>query len=403
MVGSLTSTQPEEQLTPRVSVVIAVFNGGLDLEKCLAAIRESSYPVHECILVDDASTDGMVKPAAERHQARVIKLDRQSGPAAARNHGVAEAQGDIIFFTDADVLLHPDAIARAVDALQSDAEVAAVFGSYDDKPGHTAFLSQYRNLLHHWVHQTGSEEASTFWTGCGAIRRSVFLKLDGFSLNFQRPSIEDIELGARLRKNGYKIRLLKNMNGKHTKRWAFWNMVKTDLFHRAIPWMLLLLRDKNLTNDLNLNYKSRIATVLAGLLGLVLFILVLSGHSTAILPVALFLVSSLIGTLPPVTGNDRSIKNLLAPVLAILIPLAGFWLAPDPLAAIPLTLVLAIALTHLPFYQYVTSKRGYAFAIAMVPLQVVFFVSCALSIPVALILFYLGNRSAKTSTTEEPH
>lgn len=394
------STQTKEQLTPHISVVIAVYNGGEDLDKCLAAVRKSSYPVYECILVDDASTDGMANPAAERHQARLIRLDKQKGPAAARNHGVAEARGDIIFFTDADVLLHPDAIARAVDALQSDAEVAAVFGSYDDQPGDSAFLSQYRNLLHHWVHQTGSDDASTFWTGCGAIQRKVFLELDGFSLDFQRPSIEDIELGARLRKNGYKIRLLKNMNGKHTKQWAFWDMVKTDLFDRAIPWMLLLLRDKNLTNDLNLNYKSRIATVLAGLLGLVLFILVLSGHLAAIVPVTLFLISSLTGALPPVTGNHRGIKNLLTPALVLLISLAGYWLTPDPLAVVPMTLVLAIVVTYLPFYQYVTSKRGDAFAIAMTPLQVVFFVSCALSIPIAFMLFYLGDRPAKAGTMD---
>ncbi|MDH3903739.1 MAG: glycosyltransferase family 2 protein, partial [Xanthomonadales bacterium] len=102
------------QAQPRVSVIIAVYNGGTDLEKCLAAVRASTYPLFECILVDDASTDGMVIAAAERHNARVIRLEAQGGPARARNIGVKEAGGDIILFTDADVLLQHDTIAVAV-------------------------------------------------------------------------------------------------------------------------------------------------------------------------------------------------------------------------------------------------------------------------------------------------
>jgi hypothetical protein len=50
-----------------------------------------------------------------------------------------------------------------------------LIGSYDDAPGANNFLSQYKNLFHHYTHQTGSEEASTFWGACGAIRRDVFL------------------------------------------------------------------------------------------------------------------------------------------------------------------------------------------------------------------------------------
>jgi glycosyltransferase involved in cell wall biosynthesis len=84
----------KKRTVPRVSVVIPVFNGGPDLEKCLATIAASSYPVYECILVDDASTDGMTAPAAERHGVRLIGLDQRHGPAHARNHGAKEASGD---------------------------------------------------------------------------------------------------------------------------------------------------------------------------------------------------------------------------------------------------------------------------------------------------------------------
>lgn len=375
-----------------MSVVIAVHNGGADLEKCLAAVSASSYPVCESILVDDASTDGMVNAAAGRHGTRVIRLEHQGGPANARNLGVQEAVGDIIFFTDADVLLHPDAIARAVDVLQSDAEIAAVIGSYDDQPGHTSFISQYRNLFHHWVHQTSAEEASTFWTGCGAIRRNIFLEMGGFSQKYQRPSIEDIELGMRMRHSDHRIMLVKDMYGKHMKNWSLLDMIRTDILSRAVPWMLLILDEGQLTNDLNLSYRSRIATVLAGLFPVVLLILILTGHSTALLPVTGFLLAAAISARLFATSPRQRAGDLYALGLTVLIPLLCYWLKPAPFAWAPMALLLILAATHLDFYHYVAQKRSMAFAIAVVPMQLLFFLGCAASIPLAFIRHHLGGR-----------
>ncbi|MDH4018334.1 MAG: glycosyltransferase family 2 protein [Xanthomonadales bacterium] len=382
------------QAQPRVSVIIAVYNGGTDLEKCLAAVRASTYPLFECILVDDASTDGMVIAAAERHNARVIRLEAQGGPARARNIGVKEAGGDIILFTDADVLLQHDTIAVAVNTLQTDEKIAAVIGSYDDQPTHAAFISQYRNLFHHWVHQTGADEASTFWTGCGAIRRSVFLEMGGFSQEYRQPSIEDIELGMRMRRAGYRIRLLKKMFGKHMKQWGFWNTVRTDILMRGVPWMQLVLSDGKMTNDLNLNYRSRIATVLAALLAMLVPVLLLTGHGAALLPVTGFLLTAAISARLFVRPAMQHGKSLVTIILALLIPLLAYWLKPDILSMVPVALLLALVATHQGFYRFVANKRSMAFAIAVVPMQFVFFLGCAVSIPLALLRHHLGGKPA---------
>jgi cellulose synthase/poly-beta-1,6-N-acetylglucosamine synthase-like glycosyltransferase len=392
------NTHKKDQHLPGVSVVIPVFNGGADLQRCLEAVSASSYPILECILVDDASTDAMVKPAAERYAAHVIRLDQQCGPAKARNRGVAEARGDIIFFTDADVLLHPDAIGKAVKALQAESKTVAVFGSYDDQPADASFISQYRNLFHHWVHQTGAEDASTFWTGCGAIRKDVYEEMGGFNQDFKRPSIEDIELGARLRRSGYKIRLLKNMFGKHLKQWRFLNMVRTDIFLRGVPWMRVVLRDGSLTSDLNLSYKSRLATLFAGLLGLLLPGLILTGHAAAILPAAIFILSACIGARPPAKRGRRAATTLFTVALTLLAPLAVYLLLPDPLALLPLGLVLAIIATHLAFYSYLVHKRSIVFALAVAPMQIVFFSCCAVSIPIAFIQHHLGGQQSNAGS-----
>jgi len=147
-----------------------------------------------------------------------------------------------------------------------------VFGSYDAAPEAPGLVSQYRNLLHHFVHQSARRDASTFWAGCGAIRRDVFLAHGGFDTRYHRPSIEDIELGYRLRASGARIQLAPEIQVTHLKRWTFWGMVVGDVRDRALPWTELIVRSGRLPNDLNLDRRSRLSALcvatLAGLLAL---------------------------------------------------------------------------------------------------------------------------------------
>jgi glycosyltransferase involved in cell wall biosynthesis len=214
--------------------------------------------------VDDASTDGSGEIG--RHKgATVIRQARQGGPAAARNAGARCARGDILLFIDADVVVQATTLERIAANFLQHPEIAAVFGSYDDSPAATNFLSQYKNLCHHFVHQHACAEASTFWAGCGAIRRSVFLEVDGFNeLRYSKPSIEDIELGYRLHAQGYRIRLDKELQVKHLKVWRFDSLFRADIFYRAVPWSKLILESHHLINDLNLKTADRISAILAG-------------------------------------------------------------------------------------------------------------------------------------------
>ncbi len=248
-----------------ISVIIPVKNSERELERCLAALRQSRYTDYECIVVNDGSTDGSASVAAE-HGCRVVESKLTRGPAAARNLGAREAQGDILFFIDADVCVHPDSLDRVAGSFQADAALDAIIGSYDDSPDSPDFLSQYKNLMHRFVHQAGNEAASTFWSGCGAIRREVFEQYAGFSEDYRRPAIEDIELGYRLTAAGRKILLDKKLHVKHLKKWSFWRLLKTDIFDRGIPWTELILRDGNMPNDLNVQISQRISVALVYIL-----------------------------------------------------------------------------------------------------------------------------------------
>jgi GT2 family glycosyltransferase len=246
----------------RVSIIVPVYQNSQELSECIAALKRSALSDTEIIVVDDASTDDSLS-VATRMGVRALQLTKNSGPAAARNYGASQAQGDILFFVDADVVVAPTAVTRVVSAFQKHTGVAAVFGSYDAQPRAKGTVSQYRNLLHHFVHQNGNPAASTFWAGCGAIRRSVFEQLDGFDgKRFPQTSIEDIELGYRLRAAGYQILLDKSIQGTHLKRWKFWSLVRTDIARRAVPWSRLILETKNLPNDLNLKLGQRTSFLL---------------------------------------------------------------------------------------------------------------------------------------------
>ena len=250
-----------------LSVIIPVHNGGENFRRCLSSITAAVPPANEIIVVADGDTDDSAQ-LAETFDVRVLRTPTRKGPASARNLGARMAQGDILFFVDADVTLSPDAIGQVKTLFRRQPDLAAVFGSYDDEPAETNFFSQYKNLLHHYVHQISCEEASTFWGGCGAIRSEVFYTIGGFDEHYREPSIEDIEFGYRLKQAGQKIQLCKTLQGKHLKHWDMVSLLKSDFFHRALPWTELILRKHWFVNDLNLQTSNRISVMLTyGLLG----------------------------------------------------------------------------------------------------------------------------------------
>lgn len=243
-----------------ISVIIPVHNGGEKFRLCLGAVGRLEPPANEVIVVADGSTDESAE-IARSFGARIVSFPIAGGPARARNQGAGTATSEILLFVDADVVAPPDLIGKVAAVFRRSPSVAALFGSYDDEPAEANFFSQYKNLLHHYVHQASSEEASTFWAGCGAIRRDVFVSLGGFDERYRRPSIEDIELGYRLKQAGHEIRLCKNIQAKHLKRWTALSLLRSDLRDRALPWAALIFRERRLPNDLNLNVSSRLSAL----------------------------------------------------------------------------------------------------------------------------------------------
>jgi glycosyltransferase involved in cell wall biosynthesis len=241
-----------------------MYNAEKLIERCLNPLLSmlGRGEIAEIIVVNDGSTDRSPAIARQFSSVQVIAMEAQGGPGAARNRAAQIAKGEYLWFVDSDVVVADNA-GQVLRETLARMRPAAVIGSYDDQPGAINFLSQYKNLVHHYYHHRGRDQASTFWAGCGAVERSLFLKLGGFDAKrYRYPSIEDIELGYRIGDAGGRIVLEPRLQGKHLKEWRFVNLVHTEVFRRALPWSQLMLERKDITDDLNVGKGERVRAAL---------------------------------------------------------------------------------------------------------------------------------------------
>ncbi len=87
---------------PKISVVVASYNGARTLKLCLESLQRLNYPDFEVILVDDGSTDATAQIASTFSNVRCIRHEKNFGLSVARNTGIAAATGEIVAFTDSD-------------------------------------------------------------------------------------------------------------------------------------------------------------------------------------------------------------------------------------------------------------------------------------------------------------
>jgi glycosyltransferase involved in cell wall biosynthesis len=370
---------------PVLSVIVPVHNDADRLRACLASLGVAGAARHEVIVVDDGSTDA-TRATAQGLGVQLLCLDHRGGPASARNLGAARAIGQYLLFIDADISVHPDTLEQAAAAFAADPTLDALFGSYDTTPAERNLLSQYKNLFHHFVHQSGREDASTFWSGCGAIRRTLFLEMGGFSAGYGRPSIEDIELGVRLRRAGRRIALRKEIQVTHLKRWSLWGILRSDVWDRGVPWTRLILREGRLPDDLNLRFGQRVSALLAWSLVLLLAAGTWQWPQLLLLPTAVFL--AIVAT-DRGTARARVLGAALALVFFGGLVAAGSRFPWGTLAAA--ALVLGVAAVNPAFYAFFLRERGPWFVLAVLPMHILYYAYSGLALAIGAGA-HLGDR-----------
>jgi len=178
------------------SVVIPVHNKERHVARSVLSALAQTYPAHEIIAIDDASTDGSMAEIA-KIDAPIVKLRRDEpgrGGYAARNLGIENAQSEWIAFLDADDSWAPDHLEGLADAIRkADGHAISAFSGYRiltetldladwfTRAGYPPGCFDTLDMLDKWL-----AGGCPFWTGAVAIRRQTLLDIGMFRVGRMR-------------------------------------------------------------------------------------------------------------------------------------------------------------------------------------------------------------------------
>ena len=188
---------------PKVSVVVASYNGARTLEACLKSLKRLNYPDYEVILVDDGSSDETQSIVKKFPFVRNIRQENQ-GLSAARNRGIAAALGEIVAFTDSDCRADEDWLYYLVGDLQRTDYIG--MGGHnllppEDSPVAAVVMASPGGPAHVMLTDTEAEHIP----GCNmAFYKAALDQIGGFDPVFRKAG-DDVDMCWRLQQQGYKI------------------------------------------------------------------------------------------------------------------------------------------------------------------------------------------------------
>jgi glycosyltransferase involved in cell wall biosynthesis len=220
-------------MPPRVSVIVTCFELGATLEEALASVDAQSFRDHEIVVVDDGSTGSetlAALAAIDPARARVLRTANRGLPAA-RNHGVRHSRGELLCCLDADDLLHPEWLSKAVARLDQDAELA--------------FVS-------HWLRAFGDEAWDWKPTDCGfpalldvntvngaaLVRRTAWEAVGGQDESL-REGCEDWDFWIKLVERGYRGAILPEILFHYRRRATSMSRALVGDAHRRLYQQLI--------------------------------------------------------------------------------------------------------------------------------------------------------------------
>lgn len=215
--------------TVKISVVVPTYNRLSSLKRLITGLETQTFPAEdfEVVIVSDGSNDGTDQylKQLQTHFRLVSVSQKNEGPAAARNRGVENAQGDIILFLDDDILPAPQLIAEHYRVLTEHDQNLIVLGpmvtpkDFELSPWveweQNMLVKQYEAIQFNLWQPT----ARQFYTGNSSVYRCHLLTSRGFDPTFKRA--EDVELAYRLEKDGLRFTFNPQAIGYHYAQRSF--------------------------------------------------------------------------------------------------------------------------------------------------------------------------------------
>ena len=174
---------------PTISIIIPVFNGEKYITECLHALMKQTHPPLEIIVVDDGSTDRT--PTLIIPPAKIIHTNGRTGAGAARNLGAKNATGEILLFTDADVIPPPEWVEKTIHVIKKQ-NVRCGGGGYCG-PVKDSFIQWFAHEELVWRRKNFHGYVETLVSNNLFCDRQLFLSIGGFPETYRTASSEDME------------------------------------------------------------------------------------------------------------------------------------------------------------------------------------------------------------------
>lgn len=238
---------------PKLTILIKALNEEDRIEECLAAaVSEAIQNDGEIILVDSLSTDNTVA-LASNFPIKIVQFLHESdrGCGAAVQLGFQHVSSDFVYILDADMVLQPGFIAKAIEILESDSSLAGVGGKLLDRAVRTAADEQ---RVRSYSRIGGIQFVKEL--GGGGLYRTSAVKSVGYLAHRWLPAFEEAELGVRLVSNGWRLARVADVSVVHDghvettfqmlgRLWRNRRAHAAGMFLRSSlfkPWFFLVLR-----------------------------------------------------------------------------------------------------------------------------------------------------------------
>ncbi len=215
-----------------VSVIIVTKNHSKYLKKCLQSLLNQTYKNIEIVVIDHDSADNTAEIVGsfKTNKIKYVLYKKNNGIADVRNFGIKNAQGEYIFFTDADCIAIPTWIEEGIHFFLKE-NVAGVEGK-------TIAENQNFGAAYHFVENYSGGQYQTCNMG---YKRKILVELGMFSEKY-KTAYEDIDLALRVKKK-YLIKFNPNMLIFHQLvKWTFWGLI-TNAFRGKDK--VMLVKDHN--------------------------------------------------------------------------------------------------------------------------------------------------------------
>lgn len=234
---------------PLVSIILPIFNDEDTIQACIRSLIEQDHEKTEIVIVDDGSTDRtptILAEIAKAHQDIKVFRIAHGGVTKARNFGLANSFGEIVFFAEGDAIYNKDYVSKSLREFEKNQKVGGVCVTGGLWIARETLVSKFidvENRIKRSMLEKGKRKPYYAWI----FRREALKETGGFDERLFQG--EDKDIFMRVKEAGYLIGLVPGVNWHHKRDQDFWTYMKRA-YGGGKSRVLFLLKHKRIVEFL---------------------------------------------------------------------------------------------------------------------------------------------------------